>query len=110
MQLVYSKVIVQCDCGQLIEVDGTNEPLGSIVLIMCPACLSTGSVSLVRESKPQPSFGDWLKSSITDPTTISREYLSPSDHVYTKYLQTSLARSTPTLEDFEAIRKAFSED
>ena len=110
MKLVYTKLIIQCDCGQLIETEYTGEMFRSTVLVMCPSCLSTGSIDLSSKDKPQLAFGPGVRSLTTDPTTTTLEYRVPADHVYTKHLQTVLARSTPTLEDFATIRKAFSED
>ena len=110
MKLVYTKLIIQCDCGQLIETVYTDETLHSVVLVMCPSCLGTGSIDLSSKDKPQLAFGPGVRSLTTEPTTTTLEYRVPADHVYTKHLQTVLAQSTPTLEDFATIRKAFSED
>ena len=111
MKLVYAKLVVQCECGQLIETEDTGETFRSAVLVMCPSCLGTGSIDLLSKDKPQLAFGPGVRSLTTDPTTTTLEYRVPADHhVYTKHLQTVLARSTPTLEDFATIRKAFSED
>ena len=110
MKLVYTKLVVQCECGQLIETEYTGETLRSTVLVMCPSCLSTGSIDLFSKDKPQLAFGPGIRSLTTDPTTTTLEYRVPADHVYTKHLQTVLARSTPTLEDFAAIRMALNED
>ena len=110
MKLVYTKLVIQCDCGQLIETEYTGETFRSTVLVMCPSCLGTGSINLFSKDRPQLAFGPGVRSLTTEPTTTTLEYRVPADHVYTKHLQTVLAQSTPTLEDFATIRKAFSED